>query len=219
MARVWQTFFDFGTEKDRRGEQFSQAMNYVFVDSVEYLFRRVTRRARPAITLITEEQMQQAWSRGGNTPSVCDWVLVAGKYCLLVDATNHWLDEKVAQGFADAEDYRADTEEAFVNNKFLQLKSTIELLAEKGWEDCTFDDQTVYVGSEWRRMRTGKRSHSAATKACSMVWASLTNRWLTNRRRRGCACSVRPPSSVSPSTTVLAHRARWTDRGRAAPTF
>jgi hypothetical protein len=141
----WQAFFDFGTEKDPRGEQFSQAMNYVFEDSVGYLHRRVTRRARSAITLITEKQMQQAWTRGGHTPSVCDWVFVAGKYCLLVDATNHWLDEKAAQGFADAEDYRADTEDVFVNKKFLQLKSTIELLAEKGWEECVFDDQTVYV--------------------------------------------------------------------------
>ena len=141
----WQTFFDFGTEKDSRGEQFSQAMNHVFEDTVGYLFRRVTRRARPAITLITEEQMQQAWTTGGNTPSVCDWVLVSDKYCLLVDATNHWLDEKTAQGFADEADYWADTEETFVNKKFLQLKSTIELLSEKGWEGRTFDDQTVYV--------------------------------------------------------------------------
>jgi hypothetical protein len=141
----WQTFFDLGTEKDSRGKQFSQAMNYVFEDTVGYLFRRVTRRARPAITLITEEQMQQAWTTAGNTPSVCDWVLVAGKYCLLVDATNHWLDEKAAQGFADEGDYWADTEETFVNKKFLQLKSTIELLAEKGWQECTLNDQTIYV--------------------------------------------------------------------------
>ena len=90
----WQTFFDFGTAKDRRGEQFSQAMNYVFEENVAYLFRRVTRRARPAITLITEGEMQQAWTRKGNPPSVCDWVLVAGNYCLLVDATNHWLDKR-----------------------------------------------------------------------------------------------------------------------------
>ncbi len=141
----WQTFFDFGTEKDPRGEQFSQASNYVFENSVGYLLRRATRRADPVIRLITEKQMQQAWTRGGNTPSVCDWVLVAGKYCLLVDATNHWLDEKAAQGFADAEDYRTDTEETFVNKKFLQLKSAIELLAENGWEGYTFDDQTIYV--------------------------------------------------------------------------
>lgn len=141
----WQTFFDFGTEKDSRGEQFSQAMNYVFEDTVGYLFRRASRRARPAITLITEEQMQQAWTSGGDIPSVCDWVLVSGKHCLLVDATNHWLDEKAAQGFADEGDYWVDTEETFVNKKFLQLKSTIELLAEDGWQGCTLDDQTVYV--------------------------------------------------------------------------
>jgi hypothetical protein len=141
----WQTFFDFGTEKDSRGEQFSQAMNYVFEDTVGYLFRRVMRRARPAITLITEKDMQKAWKTGGNIPSVCDWVLVSGKYCLLVDATNHWLDAKAAQGFATQEEYRADIEETFVNKKFLQLKSTIELLSEKGWQGCTFDDQTVFV--------------------------------------------------------------------------
>ncbi|MEX3738526.1 hypothetical protein [Mycolicibacterium porcinum] len=141
----WQTFFELGTEKDRRGEQFSQAMNYVFEDTVGYLFRRATRRARPAITLITEEQMQQAWTRGGRIPSVCDWVLVDGRFCLVVDATNHWLDEKAAQGFADADDYRSDIEDTFVNKKFLQLKSTIEQLIEHGWEGCTFDDQTVFV--------------------------------------------------------------------------
>lgn len=141
----WQTFFDFGTENEPPGEQFSQAMNYVFEASVGYLFRRVTRRARPKITLIAEDEMQQAWTRKGSTPSVCDWVLVSGRYCLLVDATNHWLDAKAAQGFADAEDYHSDVERTFLNKKFLQLKSTIELLAEKGWEGCTFDEQTVYV--------------------------------------------------------------------------
>jgi hypothetical protein len=52
----WQTFFDFGEEKDPRGEQFSQGMNYVFEATVRYLFRRVTRRAGPAFTLITEKR-------------------------------------------------------------------------------------------------------------------------------------------------------------------
>lgn len=141
----WQTFFDFGEEKDPRGAQFSQAMNYVFEDTVAYLFRRVTRRARPAITLITEDQMQQAWTAGGEKPSVCDWVLISGKNCLLVDATNHWLDEKAAQGFADVEEYRADVEDTFVTKKFNQLKSTIKLLAQNGWDECTFNDQTIYV--------------------------------------------------------------------------
>jgi hypothetical protein len=38
----------------------SQGMNYVFEATVRYLFRRVTRRARPAITLILKKEMQQA---------------------------------------------------------------------------------------------------------------------------------------------------------------
>jgi hypothetical protein len=57
----------------------------------------------------------------------------------------YWLDEKAAQGFATEEDYQADIEETFVNKKLLQLKSTIELLVERGWQGRTFDDQTVYV--------------------------------------------------------------------------
>jgi hypothetical protein len=145
----WDTFFSFGTERDPRGEQFSQCMNYVFEASVGYLFRRASRRANKrapgSITLITEGEMQEAWGAGGSTPSVCDWVLVSGKYCLLVDATNHWLDEKAAQGFAKAEDYQADVEDTFVDKKFEQLKSTIQLLGDNGWEGCTFDDETIYV--------------------------------------------------------------------------
>lgn len=141
----WQTFFELGTEKTRPGEQFSQAMNYVFEATVGYLFRRAMRRARPEITLITEPEMQQAWKKGGKTPSVCDWVLVWDNTCLLVDATNHWLDEKAAQGFADPEDYQADLEDTFVNTKFQQLQSTIKLLAKHGWEGCTFDENTVCV--------------------------------------------------------------------------
>ncbi len=145
----WDTFFSFGTEKDPRGEQFSLAMNYVFEATVGYLFRRATRRANKrapgSITLITEAEMQGAWRSGGTTPSVCDWVLVSGRYCLLVDATNHWLDEKAAQGFATAEEYQADVEDTFVNKKFEQLKSTINLLADEGWAGCTFDAETIYV--------------------------------------------------------------------------
>jgi hypothetical protein len=139
------TFFDFGTEKTLPGEQFSLAMNYVFEASVGYLFRRATRCARSAITLITEAEMQQAWTKGGHTPSVCDWVLLWDNTCLLIDATNHWLDEKAAQGFADPEDYQADLEDTFVNTKFQQLQSTMKLLAKHGWEGCTFDQDTVYV--------------------------------------------------------------------------
>jgi hypothetical protein len=142
----WQAFFDFGGEEESpEGLQFSQAMNYVFEAAVDYLFRRATKRANGAIILISEEQMQEAWIEAGKKPSVCDWVLVCGSTCVLVDATNHWLDEKAAQGFADPEDYQGDLEDTFVNHKFEQLNSTMELLKKRGWPGCTFDENTVYV--------------------------------------------------------------------------
>jgi len=141
----WQAFFQFGLDKTLPGQQFSQAMNYVFEATVGYLFRKATRRARPKITLITEAEMQQAWAKKGHTPSVCDWVLVWDNTCLLVDATNHWLDEKAAQGFADPEEYEADLQDTFVNKKFKQLQSTKALLIDTGWEGRTFDENTMFV--------------------------------------------------------------------------
>jgi hypothetical protein len=141
----WQAFFELGMEKTPPGEQFSLAMNYVFEGSVGYLFRRVMRRSRGAITLITEPEMWEAWSKGGDKPSVCDWVLVWDNTCLLVDATNHWLDEKAAQGFAEPSDYQADLEDTFVNKKFEQLTSTMDLLIKHGWAGRTFDRNTVFV--------------------------------------------------------------------------
>jgi hypothetical protein len=141
----WQTFFDFGTEKASSGEQFSLAMNDVFESTVAYLFRRIMRRARPAITLITEPEMQDAWKKGGDKPSVCDWVLVSDNVCVLVDATNHWLDAQAAQGLATPEDYSTDIEDTFVSRKFQQLMSTRQHLLENGWDGCTFTEETVFV--------------------------------------------------------------------------
>ncbi|AFM18586.1 hypothetical protein Mycch_3861 [Mycolicibacterium chubuense NBB4] len=141
----WQTFAQFGFEKTPAGEQFSLAINYVFESTVGYLFRRAARRARPTITLITEAEMQQAWTKGGITPSVCDWVLVSGNSCALIDATNVWLDANAAQGLSDPDEYQADLEETFINKKFEQLKSTRQLLIDNGWEGCTFNDTTIYT--------------------------------------------------------------------------
>jgi hypothetical protein len=141
----WQTFFDFGTEKAPSGEQFSLAMNDVFESTVAYLFRRIMRRARPAITLITEPEMQDAWKKGGDKPSVCDWVLVSDNVCVLVDATNHWLDAQAAQGLATPDGYSTDIEDTFVSRKFQQLMSTRQRLLENGWDGCTFTEETVFV--------------------------------------------------------------------------
>lgn len=59
---------------------------------------------------------------------------MCGDTCVLVDASNHWLDAKAAQGMANPEEYQADLEDTFINRKFQQLLSTRELLIDKGWE-------------------------------------------------------------------------------------
>lgn len=89
--------------------------------------------------------MQQAWTKAGKTPSVCDWILVSGDTCVLVDATNVWLDANAAQGLSNPDEYQVELEQTFINKKFEQLKSTRQLLVENGWEGITFGDKTVYV--------------------------------------------------------------------------
>jgi hypothetical protein len=63
----------------------------------------------------------------------------------VIDATNHWLDAGLAQGFAQSEDFDADVDETFIDKKFTQIRSTIDLISENGWENCTFDENTIYV--------------------------------------------------------------------------
>jgi hypothetical protein len=141
-----ETFAGFGFEKDERGEQFSQAMNYVFEANVGSVFQRVVNRAKPnAITLITEEQMQQAWKLGKvHHRCVTGRSFRAGIVCLSMRQITG-STKKRAQGFADAEEYQVDVEDTFVNKKFNQLKSTIELLGKHGWEGRTFNAETIYV--------------------------------------------------------------------------
>lgn len=53
-------------------------MNYVVEAAFDYPFRQAKRRAKGAIILISEEQMQQAWIERGEKPSDCDWCWFAG---------------------------------------------------------------------------------------------------------------------------------------------
>ena len=63
-----------------------------------------------------------------------------------------------AQGFADAEVYQADVEETFVNKKFEQLKSTIQLLSENGLGRMHFRRRDG-LRSPGRRTQCGSTGH------------------------------------------------------------
>ncbi|MGB6245175.1 MAG: hypothetical protein WBF94_09500, partial [Gordonia sp. (in: high G+C Gram-positive bacteria)] len=129
----WQTFFSFGRPTPgSSAEAFSQAINYSFERSVGDILERISARSSLITRLVREDEMQNEWcAQKGKTPSVCDFLLVAGRGCILIDATNHHLSARLAQGLADVETFNADVENSFVATKFEQLASTAKLILEQ----------------------------------------------------------------------------------------
>ncbi|WP_148302358.1 hypothetical protein [Tomitella biformata] len=128
----WQTFFAFGRPtKGSTAEAFSQAMNYAFERTVGDALEQIASRSQKITRVVTEPEMQEEWAeRRGAPPSVCDFVLVAGRACFLLDATNHHLGANLAQGIASVEEFNKDIEEAFVAKKFEQLVATAKKIRE-----------------------------------------------------------------------------------------
>ncbi|MBB1033927.1 hypothetical protein G6031_05935 [Dietzia sp. CQ4] len=140
----WQAFSGFGGPEEARAQQLSGAMNYVFERNVDYLLRRVHKRAPQSFTLIKEKQMQEQWAKRSGPSSVCDWVLRAGNVCILLDATNHWLDFKLAQGLADEKHYVNDLAMAILK-KVEQFSSTAKQLLLNGWDSTEIGPETLFV--------------------------------------------------------------------------
>ncbi|MCU1699419.1 MAG: hypothetical protein JWR34_5482 [Mycobacterium sp.] len=126
----WQTFFSLGVpDSGSIAESFSQAMNYAFERVVGDALDQVASRSSKITQVVREEEMQKEWTEmRGETPSVCDFVLPAGRACFLFDATNHHLGAALAQGLATIDDYDIDAESSFVGTKFRQLVSTAQLI-------------------------------------------------------------------------------------------
>jgi hypothetical protein len=124
----WQTFFPLGPpDSGSVAEAFSQAMNYAFErvagDALDHIASRSSKISR----VVREDEMQKEWThKSGQTPSVCDFLLPAGKACFLFDATNHHLGATLAQGLATVDDYNDDVQTSFVSTKFKQLVSTAQ---------------------------------------------------------------------------------------------
>lgn len=100
-------------------------MNYAFERAVGDALDQIASRSSKITGVVREAEMQKEWTeKRGETPSVCDFVLPAGRACFLFDATNHHLGATLAQGVATVEDYDDDVESSFVETKFKQLVST-----------------------------------------------------------------------------------------------
>ncbi len=129
-------------------EAFSDGMNHVFERSIGDILETLVARSACADRLITENEMQTAWTTSGQAiASACDWVIKAGKMCIVVDATNHSLDMFLSQGLGTPEAYAADMNRIFASSdgKFGQLAKTMKSFRERGSEDFDVHPTTVFL--------------------------------------------------------------------------
>nr|WP_141215392.1 hypothetical protein [Rhodococcus sp. 15-649-1-2] len=129
-------------------EAFSSGMNDVFERSVGDILSVVTASSLTAERIITESEMQTLWTTSSRaTASACDWVVKAGKACIVIDATNHSLDMFLSQGVGTLAAYAADMTKIFASHdgKFGQLVKTVTQLRDHGVEDFGLHRATVFM--------------------------------------------------------------------------
>lgn len=130
--------------------RFKTAMNDAFEQFVGTTIHRIFNKCPHLLAIADEPDMQTAWTRKkGETPSVCDWMILGKDHCVVIDATNHAVKEDAAQGLASWESYSADVEKIFMDTdhgKYSQLLSTIDLVRKHGgWGGQKVDDKTMYA--------------------------------------------------------------------------
>ena len=108
-------------------------MNDAFEVFVGGILHRTAKKGKGIQKIVDESEMQVAWKeQKGKTPSVCDWMLLGEGHCVVIDATNHAVKADAAQGLATFDEYAADIDKIFVEGKFEQLLSTIDLAQKHG---------------------------------------------------------------------------------------
>jgi hypothetical protein len=128
----FEAWFNLRDKSRGLADRFKNAMNYAFEVFVGGILHRIADKS-PSMRIVDESEMQAAWQeQKGKTPSVCDWMLLGEKHCVVIDATNHAVKEDAAQGLATFAEYAADIDKIFVEGKFEQLLSTIELAQKHG---------------------------------------------------------------------------------------
>lgn len=125
---------------------FKNAMNDAFEAFVGGILHRTAAKSS-TMTIVDESEMQAAWrEKKGQMPSICDWMLLGEKHCVVIDATNHAVKEDAAQGLATFAEYAEDIDKIFVDGKFEQLLSTIGLVQKHGgWGEDVVDAETKFV--------------------------------------------------------------------------
>lgn len=140
----WQTFFSLGRPAPGSvAESFSLAMNDVFERSTADALTAIVAASRSMTRLVHESEMQGMWADSpSRNPSVCDFVIPGGRFCIALDATNHHLNAQLAQGMASIDDYAEDVEKSLVR-KCNQIAATIRQLRRR--RDFGVNDSTLFL--------------------------------------------------------------------------
>lgn len=142
-----EAWYSLGTQSRGLGDRFKNAMNEAFEIFVGGILHRTAEKGKGIQKIVNEAEMQAAWTeKKDKTPSVCDWMLLGEGHCVVIDATNHAVKADAAQGLATFDEYAADIDKIYVEGKFKQLLSTIDLAKKHGgWDGEVVNDDTNFV--------------------------------------------------------------------------
>ncbi len=142
-----EAWYNLSTQSRGLGDRFKNAMNEAFEVFVGGILHRIAAKGKGIQKIVDEAEMQAAWTeQKGKMPSVCDWMLLGEGHCVVIDATNHAVKADAAQGLATFEEFAADIDKIYVEGKFKQLLSTIDLAKKHGgWDGDVVNDDTNFV--------------------------------------------------------------------------
>lgn len=142
-----EAWYALGSQSSGLGNRFKNAMNDVFEIFVGGILHRTAKKGKGIQKIVDESDMQVAWTeKKDRTPSVCDWMLLGEGHCVVIDATNHAVKADAAQGLATFDELAADIDKTYVEGKFKQLLSTIDLAKKHGgWDGEVVNDDTNFV--------------------------------------------------------------------------
>ncbi|OCB32796.1 hypothetical protein A9X02_24260 [Mycobacterium malmoense] len=142
-----EAWYNLSSQSSGLGNRFKNAMNDAFEVFVGGILHRTAKKGKGIQKIVDETDMQEVWKeQKGKTPSVCDWMLLGEGHCVVIDATNHAVKADAAQGLATYDEYAADVDKIYVEGKFEQLLSTIDLAKKHGgWDEEVVDGDTNFV--------------------------------------------------------------------------
>jgi len=142
-----EAWYSLSAQSRGLGDRFKNAMNEAFEVFVGGVLHRIASKGKGMQKIVDEAEMQAAWTeKKDKTPSVCDWMLLGEGHCVVIDATNHAVKADAAQGLATFEEFAADIDKIYVEGKFKQLLSTIDLVKKHGgWDGEVVNEDTNFV--------------------------------------------------------------------------